>query len=110
MSKIDDLIKELCPDGVERKKLGDLVYMSWGDTSKTKSSYIDGNFGFVAYSAAGADGLLEDFQCDGEGIVLSAIGARCGKTWFAQGQWTCIKNTIFFYADDKNQLDNKFLY
>jgi type I restriction enzyme S subunit len=48
----------------------------------------------LAYSATGPDGFLEKFDYDREGIVLSAIGANCGSTFFASGKWSCIKNTI----------------
>lgn len=78
---------------LKKTKLGDVCEVSWGDTSVTKSSYVDQ--GYPAYSASGCDGFLPYFDHDGPGIVLSAIGAQCGKTWFAQGKWSCIKNTIF---------------
>jgi len=110
MSRIDDLIQELCPDGVRYGVLGDLVIMSWGNTSLTKSSYVAHEKGFTAYSATGPDGFVTEFEFDQDGIVLSAIGARCGKTWFASGKWTCIKNTIYFYSIDESLILNKFLY
>jgi type I restriction enzyme S subunit len=31
---------------------------------------------------------------DESGIVVSAIGAQCGRSWLALGQWSCIKNTL----------------
>lgn len=88
-------------------KLGDYTDLTWGDTNTTKNSYITD--GYLAYSASGPDGKLDHFDYDCEGIVLSAIGADCGKTWFASGKWSCIKNTIRFWStfDD---LDNRFLY
>ena len=88
-------------------KLGDYTDLTWGDTNTTKNSYV--TEGYLAYSASGPDGKLDHFDYDCEGIVLSAIGADCGKTWFASGKWSCIKNTIRFWStfDD---LDNRFLY
>lgn len=32
------------------------------------------------------------------GVVMSAIGANRGKTWYAQGKWSRIKNTIRFWS------------
>ncbi|TAV72660.1 restriction endonuclease subunit S [Rhizobium leguminosarum] len=87
--------------------LGDLADVNWGDTSTTKSAYVDK--GFTAYSASGPDGFLPYSDYDGEAVVLSAIGARCGKTWFATGKWSCIKNTIRFWSTSP-KLDNKYLY
>ena len=80
-------------DWVERR-LSDVAEASWGNTSVTKRSYIDS--GFLAYSASGPDGFVDWFEHDEEGVVLSAIGALCGKTWLARGRWTPIKNTIWF--------------
>ncbi|MBS1078257.1 restriction endonuclease subunit S [Gluconobacter kondonii] len=87
--------------------LGEVADVNWGDTSVTKKSYSDE--GFTAFSATGPDGFLPYYDFDREGIVLSAIGARCGKTWFAQGKWSVIKNTIRFWSE-RDDLDNRFLY
>jgi type I restriction enzyme, S subunit len=78
------------------RPLGDICEVRWGDTTKTKASYV--TEGFPAYSASGRDGYLPYFDHEGPGMVLSAIGAQCGKTWFATGKWSCIKNTIFLKA------------
>jgi len=88
-------------------ELGDVADVNWGDTSTTKSAYVDE--GFCAYSAAGPDGFLPYSDYDREAVVLSAIGARCGKTWFATGKWSCIKNTIRLWSTTP-KLDNKYLY
>ena len=84
------------PKGWEVKKLGILADISWGDTSTTKASYVEE--GYAAYSASGSDGKLDHYDFDRTGIVLSAIGAQCGKTWLARGKWSCIKNTIRFWS------------
>jgi type I restriction enzyme, S subunit len=73
-------------------QLQDILDIQWGDTKTTKASYVSD--GYLAYSATGPDGFLEKFDYDREGIVLSAIGANCGSTFFATGKWSCIKNTI----------------
>ena len=73
-------------------QLQDILDIQWGDTKTTKASYVSD--GYLAYSATGPDGFLEKFDYDREGIVLSAIGANCGSTFFASGKWSCIKNTI----------------
>jgi hypothetical protein len=72
--------------------LGELVLIAWGNTSITKASYVPN--GAKAFSAAGNDGCVVNAEHRGPGIVLSAIGARCGKCCWADGDWTAIKNTI----------------
>jgi type I restriction enzyme, S subunit len=77
--------------------LGDVAKLSWGNTKTTKASYTQG--GWTAYSASGPDGHLPYFEHDRPGIVISAIGALCGKTWLAEGKWSCIKNTMWMRGD-----------
>lgn len=88
-------------------KLGDVADVQWGDTNTTKASYK--SEGYLAYSAAGPDGFLDHYDFDRDGIVLSAIGANCGETWFAHGKWSCIKNTIRFWGID-GKADTRILY
>jgi type I restriction enzyme S subunit len=73
-------------------RLGDVATVDWGNTSLTKKVYRD--FGFPAYSAKGQDGLTDFYEHEGEAIIVSAIGARCGKCFYANGKWTAIKNTL----------------
>lgn len=86
--------------------LGDVARVSWGDTTTTKAAYVPA--GFLAYSASGPDGFLNHADRSGDGVVISAIGAQCGKTWFAQGDWSCIKNTMWFQAGPS--ADTSYLY
>jgi type I restriction enzyme S subunit len=87
--------------------LADVADVNWGDTSVTKASYVE--TGFPAFSASGPDGFLPYADFDRTGVVLSAIGADCGKTWLAKGKWSCIKNTLRFWATSPD-VDTEFLY
>ena len=95
------------PKNFEIKTFFDLVDVSWGDTNVTKSSYVEE--GYPAYSASGLDGKLSYYDYDRDAIVLSAIGANCGLTWFASGKWSCIKNTIRFFSK-VDKLSNEYLF
>jgi type I restriction enzyme S subunit len=88
-------------------QLQDVLDIQWGDTKTTKASYVPD--GHLAYSATGPDGFLEKFDYDREGIVLSAIGANCGSTFFATGKWSCIKNTIRILPKN-DDIDLKFFF
>lgn len=95
------------PKGWRSRKLGEVADVNWGDTSATKSRYsIEG---YPAYSASGPDGLMPSYMFDRTGIVVSAIGANCGATWFAQGKWSCIKNTLRLWATDPD-VSTEFLF
>lgn len=69
-----------------------LFNINWGNTNITKASYV--SQGYIAFSASGPDGYLPSYEIDADAIVLSAIGADCGKCFRAFGKWTAIKNTI----------------
>jgi type I restriction enzyme S subunit len=49
MSKIDDLIKQYCPDGVEFKELGEIGTLYGGLTGKSRGDFTDGNARFITY-------------------------------------------------------------
>lgn len=46
MSKLQELIQELCPDGVEYKKLENIGAFFGGLTGKSKDDFKDGNAKF----------------------------------------------------------------
>jgi len=48
-SKIEQMIVELCPDGVELKKLGELGNFYGGLTGKNKNDFSNGNAKFITY-------------------------------------------------------------
>jgi len=79
------------PDDWEVNELREVAELTGGST-RTKASYVES--GYVAFSAAGPDGYLPDFEIEGRGVVLSAVGARCGRTFRATGKWSSIANTI----------------
>src|SRR5579885_1237517 len=95
------------PEQWTRACLGEVADVNWGDTSVTKASYSE--TGFRAYSASGPDGFLPYADFERTGVVLSAIGVDCGKTWLAKGKWSCIKNTLRFWATSPD-VDTAFLY
>ena len=49
MSKLDDLIKEKCPNGVKVYTLGELGTFYGGLTGKSKNDFVDGNAKFITY-------------------------------------------------------------
>ena len=48
---------------------------------------------FPGYSASGQDVWLSNFEYEGTALILSAVGARCGKAFLAKGKWSAIANT-----------------
>ena len=63
---------------------------------------------FPAYSASGQDVWTVDWIYNEPGIVLSAVGARCGKTFRADGKWSVVANTGVFLL--RSKMDRDFFW
>ena len=87
--------------------IDNVALIDWGNTSLTKNIYTD-NGKYPVFSATGNDGYTNFYEHDEDAIILSAIGARCGKCFFAQGKWTAIKNTIVI--KNKKNILLKYLF
>ena len=65
--------------------------------------------GYPAYGAGGMNGYLATFEFDESAVILSSIGARCGKCFYVEGRWSSLANTQVIFPD-KNECDAKFLW
>lgn len=65
--------------------------------------------GYPAYGAGGMNGYLSVCEFDRSAIVLSSIGARCGKCFYADGDWTSLANTQVILPDIRRG-DARFLW
>jgi type I restriction enzyme, S subunit len=54
---------------------------------------------FPAFSASGQDVWVGSADYATPGIVLSAVGARCGKTFKANGEWSVVANTHCLFPE-----------
>lgn len=57
-----------------------------------------------AYSASGQDVWLPGSRYTQKGIVVSAVGARCGKAFKADGEWNICANTHPLSVDETKAL------
>jgi type I restriction enzyme, S subunit len=64
---------------------------------------------FPAFSATGQDVWRNDFEYSGEAIIVSAVGARCGKCFLADGVWSAVANTHIVWPDEE-ALHRRFLW
>ena len=63
------------------------------------TEYADGLY--PAFSASGQDVWLPDYRYDCNGVVVSAVGARCGKAFKASGKWNVVANTHPLALDEE---------
>lgn len=65
---------------------------------------------YPAYSASGQDVWLPNYEFDTDAIVLSAVGARCGKTFVAHGKFGLCANTHTLIVDTNKVYINYLQY
>ena len=65
--------------------------------------------GFPAYGAGGMNGLLPSYEFEEPAVILSSIGARCGKCFYADGKWSSLANTQVI-RPHPGKADCKFLW
>lgn len=106
MSKIFDLINELCPNGVEFRELGDICELERGNTITSK----DINDGDIPVISGGQRPAYyhNEYNRDGETITIAGSGAYAGFIMY----W----NRPIFVADafsiksQENRVIIKFVY
>ena len=89
MSKLDELICELCPDGVVFKRLDSVCKITRGRVMS--KDYLRDNFGeFPVYSSQTANngifGFIDNFDYDFESITWTTDGANAGSVFSAQAR------------------------
>ncbi len=60
---------------------------------------------YPGFSASGQDIWLETYDFNIPGVVLSAVGARCGKTFKADGSWGVVANTHCLFPTKESDRD-----
>ncbi len=96
----DALTQVDLPQDWHARQLSDFCSFSQGGRlGLTKQEHYRSS-GIPAYSAAGQDGYVDvaEFR-DIDAVVLSAIGANCGRCFLAQGDWTTLANVQVIIPD-----------
>ncbi|GGB93804.1 hypothetical protein GCM10011363_08040 [Marivita lacus] len=65
---------------------------------------------FPAFTASGPDLMLDFYEQNGDAIIVSAVGSRCGKSFRACGRWTAIANTHVVRCKPTLDPDFAFLF
>lgn len=80
MSKVDELVEKLCPDGVERVALGEVTELKRG-TSISKKNIQTGDVPVIAGGLTPAY-YIDEANREGEVIVVAGSGANAGFVSF----------------------------
>lgn len=91
MSKLDDLIQEFCPDGVECFKIRDICEISRGIVI-SKQDIIENLGEFPVYSSQtennGELGKINTYAYDGEYLTWTTDGANAGTVFYRTGKFS----------------------
>ncbi|MDE7162589.1 MAG: restriction endonuclease subunit S [Clostridia bacterium] len=90
MGKLEELIKELCPNGVEYTTVGKICNISRGVV--LSKDYIRDNIGeYPVYSSQtendGCLGCINSYKYDGEYITWTTDGANAGTIFYRTGKF-----------------------
>jgi restriction endonuclease S subunit len=91
--------------------LGDVVSHKAGNGSLIKGKLFSSPAQGKAkgFSASGQDVWCDEAEYGGDGLVVSAVGSRCGKVFRASGEWTAIANTHVLLPK-KGKCDADFIW
>ena len=92
MSKIEDLIRQYCPNGCEWKRLGDTSLFRISRGVVISKSYIAEHQGqYPVYSSQtendGCLGCIDTYDVDGERITWTTDGAKAGTVFYRSGKY-----------------------
>ena len=112
MSKLDELIAELCPDGVEYRKVGDIANISRGKVMS--KDFLKENAGeYPVYSSQteneGKLGSINTYMYDGEYLTWTTDGANAGTVFFRSGKFS-VTNVCGVIDNTSKDVDIKYLY
>ena len=110
MNKIDELIQQYCPDGVEYVKLGDVCKTLQKGTLTTKELVEpDGNNYPVINSGRELYGYYPQFNNEGDAITVAARGEYAGYiTYFSERFWA--GGLCYPYRSSSSALSTKFIF
>lgn len=108
MSKLQELIKQHCPNGVEYKKLGDLISIYTGVQFNKRDMSDQGTYP-VINGGVNPSGFIENNNEEASTITISQGGASAGYVaWQYQPFWAGAH--CFVVKTISNELLNRYLF
>ena len=103
MSKLQDLIRELCPNGVEYKELGEIVTIKNGRDYKHL-----GKGNIPVYGSGGIMTYVDAYSYNKPTVLIPRKGSLGNLFYVDTPFWNV--DTIFYTEVDTQQIDVKYLY
>ena len=106
MSKLEQLINELCPDGVEYKKLKDICNTI--TTGKLNANAMVENGQYPFFTCDKLPYKINNYSFDTEAILISGNGSQVGHINYYKGKFNAYQRTYVIY-DFNNIIIVKYL-
>ena len=108
MSKLEDLIKRLCPDGVEFKRLGEVCEIKTGKGITQKDCSEIGEY--PVYSGGKEPmGFYHDYNRSENTVTVSRVGAYAGYVNFVIKKFY-LNDKCFSVIPTHKGIDSKYLF
>lgn len=107
MSKVDDLIKQYCPNGVEYKDVGKVLGVNRGRRLTKKELSDDGHFVVYHGSKDTPLGKYNQSNAPADTVIVVNTGGIGGVAYCKDAFW-CSDGS--FYIGHSDKLNNKFVY
>lgn len=108
MSKLEELIQQLCPDGVEYKELGKLSTIETGKQLNKTAMFAVGDFP-VLNGGINPSGYYNLHNTEANTIAISQGGASAGYVNFMETKFWAGAH-CFVVKPTNSTIDNKFLF
>ena len=112
MSRLEELIQELCLDGVDYKRIDEICDISRGRVMS--KDYIQANQGeYPVYSSQtendGELGKISSFDYEGEYLTWTTDGANAGSIFYRNGKFS-ITNVCGLLRVNKDYVITRYIY
>jgi len=105
MSRLEELIAELCPDGVEYKQLGDVCKI---ETGKLNANAATENGKYLFFTTAKEVSRIDRFRWDTEALLIAG-NANVGDVKHYIGKFEAYQRT-YVLTDFNESISVRFLY
>lgn len=113
MSKLEELIKEFCPNGVIRITIGKICKISRGIVM-SKDFIRDNHGDYPVYSSQtennGCLGYINTYKYDGEYVTWTTDGANAGTVFYRSGKFSITNVCGLLEVKDLMVVNTKYLY
>lgn len=106
MSKLQDLMRELCPDGVEYKKLGEVCDIVRGERVTKNQLKKEGIYPVIS-GGISPMGYLDNYNREADTITVAQYGTAGYVNWQFVKFWA---NDVCFCIEPNTTLRKRFLY